>query len=432
MNEFTPIDRIKIDEKNFRLTGNYLHDQKIVVHLNTEEEKEQLEKLANAIDDVIYDYDFYDYMDNLTGTRAEYVEEIKNNLIFLDVKEYLEGLNNIIDAYAEMISDIDSDEKLQEEYTKEFSKAVEVKIDLEAYINYHQGWNDKAREKYPNLSFLLSGFEFEIFNSISNDDYIKGSVYDVSEKVLKALRENIKAVNKLNSSERGIYEELTKAKNTIYLSSDKTVGYEMEYESGYSFLNNYFYDRKDHLSVVVDMHTKEIYAEMLNWLSEAEFINKYPLTAKQMNFDIAHKKLPKPALEEIESTINKFDNNGNTLECDKNIVDWLSGFINTDALIKAMKDKYEIRLSDDLSNALKSNAEIYYLTKVSDIAQKTINWAKGDYGYEEDIYFDETLNNSKFLKDINEIIDKAHIEIKDKDMGTIKKESKKGVVLNER
>jgi len=178
------------------------------------------------------------------------------------------------------------------------------------------------------------------------------------------------------------------------------------------------------------MHTKEIYAEMINWLSEAELINKYPLTAKQMNFDIAHKKLPKPALEEIESTINKFDNNGNTLECDKNIADWLSGFINTDALIRAMKDKYEIRLSDDLLNALKSNAEIYHLTKVSDIAQKTINWAKGDYGYEESDYFEESLNNSKFLKDINEIIDKAHIE--DKNMETIKKENRKGVVLNER
>lgn len=105
--DWTPLENHLADAHIYKTRGHYIHEGKMYVSMNTPEEKKYVEDLANAIDDICYEYDYYSYQDALVGTREDNVNELKSNITSGDIKHIVDGLTVISTEYQNMIKDLE-------------------------------------------------------------------------------------------------------------------------------------------------------------------------------------------------------------------------------------------------------------------------------------------------------------------------------------
>ncbi len=167
--DWTPRETLCVDRKLEAEGKMPLHDSKISVWLNTDEEKQYLSDLAGRVDKLFRDFDPYGYMDDVED-EEENVKKIEKDIYSCD--ETLDGM-------IETVQEIAQDDELKEE-------ALKIAEELKAVIKHHRAWNDKAREEFPNLSFLLGGFETGIYNELK-DDTARKKTYERAEMILKVI-----------------------------------------------------------------------------------------------------------------------------------------------------------------------------------------------------------------------------------------------------
>lgn len=167
--DWTPREMVYVDKMLVENGKMPLHDSKISVWLDTDEEKQYLSDLAGRVDSLFRDFDPYGYMDDVED-EEENVKKIEK-----DIYSCGESLDGMIKTAQE----IAKDDELKEE-------ALKIAEELKTVIKHHRAWNDKAREEFPNLSFLLGLFETGIYNELK-DDTARKKVYERAEMILKVI-----------------------------------------------------------------------------------------------------------------------------------------------------------------------------------------------------------------------------------------------------
>ena len=188
--DWTPLENHLADEHIHKIRGHYIHEGKLYVSMNTPEENKYVEDLANTIDDICYDYDYYGYQDALVGTREDNVNGLKGNITSGDIEHIVDGLTVISTEYQNMIKDLedrkddlsDVERDYLAECKSELKKTDKAVSDVKEYEEKHRCFNDRAREEFPNLSFLLSGFEMKVFDSLTPNTDGKYEFYKVAEQ----------------------------------------------------------------------------------------------------------------------------------------------------------------------------------------------------------------------------------------------------------
>ncbi len=164
--DWTPRDHhladIAIHNKSEREGKNeWMHDVKLSFFDNTPEAKKEVEGLASKIDEILYTHDYYGYQDALTKTREDNIADIAKDIAGCKTDHILKELKEIRKEYEDSyaVSDV------------AFCAGIDdVVKKLDDYTDKHKLWNDEARREFPHLSFLMNGFETEIYPSLTPDE----------------------------------------------------------------------------------------------------------------------------------------------------------------------------------------------------------------------------------------------------------------------
>lgn len=290
--DFKPIELYLADLDTHEKTGEWMHEAKWTFHENTEEEKVQVEHLAKEIDEILYDYDYYGYQDAttptveslaLTGSREDNIEDIKKTLwnCSEEVEDILKHLKDIWEEIAEEINDCDIEKNRLDECSDLAGKIDDVCNSVKAYIGKHRLWNDKAREDFPKLSFLVSDFETEIYPSYH---FCKDESCDVSwnfwKEVEKALDIETKIVyaSYLEEDKVPLYEAERKAlRDGNPLSAQISEATETYFKGEYV---DHFYDARDN-SYAFKRTLEKIYEEFEKEYYKAEIESTLAPTDKR-------------------------------------------------------------------------------------------------------------------------------------------------------
>lgn len=211
----TPYDRLKEDEISFMETGKYLHDEKKLKTLTFEDHDFAL-RCVERYNEIISDYSDVRNIENK--------HHMSNEVIALGIafckedvyKDIIKVLGKIEADCIEEAMDIDfniyscdspatKEEKERfDKYHKIFDEAELLRSDIWSYANDHELWDNRARDKYPNLSYLLDGFETKLYGYTYenkwNDNFPENEeVLCICEETLKHCREYLNKFIRLDN-----------------------------------------------------------------------------------------------------------------------------------------------------------------------------------------------------------------------------------------
>lgn len=213
----TPYDRLEEDEISFMETGKYLHDEKKLKTLTFEDHDFAL-RCVERYNEIINDYSD---IRNIENKYRKSNEVIALGIAFCkeDVyRDIIKVLGKIEADCNEEAMDIDfnirscdspatkEEKERLDKYCKIFDEAELLQNDIWSYVDDHELWNNKARDKYPNLSYLLDGFETKFFGDCNvNKKWDIGypeveEVLCICEETLKHCREYLNKFIRLDNN----------------------------------------------------------------------------------------------------------------------------------------------------------------------------------------------------------------------------------------
>jgi len=212
----TPYDRLEEDEISFMETGKYLHEEKKLKTLTFEDHDFAL-RCVERYNKIINDYSDVRNIENKCRKSNEVIalgiafckEDVYRDIIKVLGKIEADCNEEATDI-AFNIHSCDSPATKEEKerlgkYHKIFDEAELLQNDIWSYVNDHELWDNRARDKYPNLSYLLDGFETKLYGYTYenkwNDNFPENEeVLCICEETLKHCREYLNEFIRLDNN----------------------------------------------------------------------------------------------------------------------------------------------------------------------------------------------------------------------------------------
>lgn len=138
--------------------------------------------LAREIDQFFYDFDVYDYRDQLTGSREDNIDSIRIDLESENVEHMLQALSSIMDDSSVALHADDNSQGDEETY----NKAKELIEDIKNYIALNKFLEQKSED--PNSSWIEKKIEEQAQSDAQEEDF---KLQEESKKMSRFLGEKL-------------------------------------------------------------------------------------------------------------------------------------------------------------------------------------------------------------------------------------------------